>query len=94
VVRGQQKEIKRKEAYYKVTPVAANAASNLIDYRETERLIAGALKEMPKGQRVVYLMSREQGLKRDAIAGALKISPNTVKNHMQNAMKFLKKELG
>ena len=93
VLRGQQKEMKGKQAYYQIQPVAVNTVNDLIDYKEAERLIAEAIKEMPKGQRVVYMMSREEGLKRDKIAKELKLSPLTVKNHIQNALRFLKKKL-
>jgi hypothetical protein len=41
----------------------------------------------------VYRLSREQGLSRDEIACQLRISPNTVKNHLQKAVQFMKEHI-
>ncbi len=48
------------------------------------------LKKLPKQQHQVFILSRKDGLTHKEIAEKLQISPNTVKNHMVAALKFLK----
>ena len=52
-------------------------------HKELKLLIKQAAEKLPSQQRLVYLMYRERGMKRDEVAASLKISPNTVKNHDQ-----------
>ncbi len=44
-------------------------------------------------QRKVFLLSREEGLKQEEIAGRLNISISTVKKHMVDALAFLREEI-
>ncbi len=50
-----------------------------------------ALQQLPEQQRKVYLMSRKDGLSYKEIAEELDISPNTVKNHIVQALKVFRK---
>lgn len=52
------------------------------------------LRKLPVQQRLVYTMTREQGLKQEEIAHRLKISASTVKNHMTRALQTIHRELG
>jgi RNA polymerase sigma-70 factor (ECF subfamily) len=54
-----------------------------IAYRE-------ALEQMPKAQRRVYLMSRENGMKYGEIAGRLHVSVKTVEKHISAALRLLR----
>ncbi len=54
-----------------------------------ERLIAC----LPKQQLLIFKLSREEGLTHSEIAEKLGLSPNTVKNHMVQALKTLKSTL-
>ncbi|MDR3127519.1 MAG: sigma-70 family RNA polymerase sigma factor [Tannerellaceae bacterium] len=60
---------------------------------EMASLYARALEEMPEGQRVVFLMSRNEGLKYQEIAECLGISVKAVEKRMGGALQFLKKVL-
>ena len=60
---------------------------------ELQRLTERALLLMPKQQQLVYRMSRNDGLSLDQIAEELGISKNTVKKHLSEALKAIKKEL-
>lgn len=55
----------------------------------TDRLI----EKLPRQQQVIFRLSRVDGLSHKEIAEQLHISPNTVKNHMVDALKTLKQNL-
>lgn len=57
---------------------------------ELEQLTQKILQKLPPRQQIIFKMSRIDGLTHRQIAEHLHISPNTVKNHMVNAMKSLK----
>ena len=71
----------------------------LLEHNDTEEdIIAGDLEifteklieKLPRQQQLVFKMSRDNGLSYKEIASELHISPNTVKNHMIQALKTLK----
>jgi RNA polymerase sigma-70 factor (family 1) len=51
-----------------------------------EELIQRAVDQLPPQQKSVYLLSRKQGLSYEEIGQELKISPNTVRNHLVKAL--------
>jgi len=51
------------------------------------------IDKLPKQQQLVFKLSRVDGLSHKEIAQQLHISPNTVKNHMVDALKTLKAQL-
>lgn len=57
--------------------------------RHAQQLIAA----LPQQQRLVFRLSRMEGLSHKEIAKQLGLSPNTVKNHMVQALKTLKSAL-
>ncbi len=72
-----------------------NTTDETIAANETGKLINAAVQQLPPQQRVVYDLSKLEGLSYDEIAGHLQLSRNTVRNHLAEAMKairiFLKK---
>ena len=60
-----------------------------LSYKESVALIAQAVQELPEQQRLVFHLSKEQGLSRDEIAVRLNVSPHTVKNHLGSARKSI-----
>lgn len=58
-------------------------------YKESLALIAQAVQELPEQQRLVFQLSKEQGLSRDEIAVRLNVSPHTVKNQLGSARKSI-----
>ena len=48
------------------------------------------ISRLPKQQQLIFKLSREEGLSHNEIAQKLGLSPNTVKNHMVQALKTLK----
>lgn len=64
-----------------------------IVYNELQRKLSRLVSELPEQQRIVYHMSREQGMKPDEIASQLNISVNTVKTHLSRGLNYLRKSL-
>lgn len=60
------------------------------EYREW---IDQAVAKLPPQQQKVYIMSRYERLKHDEIAVKLQLSTETVKKHVQYAVKFIQNEL-
>jgi RNA polymerase sigma-70 factor (family 1) len=60
-----------------------------LSYKESLALIAQAVQELPEQQRLVFHLSKEQGLSRDEIAVRLNVSPHTVKNQLGSARKSI-----
>jgi RNA polymerase sigma-70 factor (ECF subfamily) len=60
---------------------------------ELTRLVTLAVNQMPSQRQRIYRMSREEGLKPAAIAEALSLSVNTVKNVLVIALKEIRNHL-
>ena len=58
--------------------------------REYDRLLQDALAHLSPQRRLVYLLSRQRGLDHAEIANQLQLSRNTVKNHMVEALRFIR----
>lgn len=63
-------------------------------YKDIKTNIAEAVEKLPEKRKMVYIMSKKLELSRQEIARHLHISENTVKNQLQEAMKFLRDLLG
>lgn len=64
-----------------------------VEAREMERFMLEIIEQLPDRQREIFKLSRETGLSHKEIAEKLDISPNTVKNHLVQALKTLRSEL-
>jgi RNA polymerase sigma-70 factor (family 1) len=60
----------------------------LID-EESRALLHKAVLSLPPQRKLIYTLSRKQGLTYDQIAGALNLSPSTVKNSITAAIKSI-----
>lgn len=59
--------------------------------REYDRLLTQAIAQLSEQQRKVFLLSRREGMKHEAIARVLGLSVNTVKNHMKAALQSIRR---
>jgi len=76
----------------------AREESNNVEERalavEYEQLIGQAMMLLSPQRRRVYDLSRNQGLNHEEIAVQMQLSRNTVKNHMVEALRFIRGYLG
>ncbi|SFH39885.1 RNA polymerase sigma factor [Pedobacter insulae] len=70
-----------------------NETEELVLLNDSQLIINRALNEMPPKQKLVYNLCKSDGLKYDAVAKRLAISPLTVKTHMQHSLRFLRSYL-
>ncbi|MGV8879762.1 MAG: RNA polymerase sigma factor [Sphingobacteriaceae bacterium] len=91
------KVLKQIAREYKIN--AASLANQAAGHNDTEDKIIGkefrlllenAVDLLPTQQKQVYRLIKEQGLKRDEVAGEMKLQPETVKFHLAQAMKSIR----
>lgn len=58
--------------------------------KETSQFISKLIRKLPSRQQEIYILSKQEGLSRKEIAQKLELSPNTVRNHLLEAVKFLR----
>jgi len=64
-----------------------------LDLKESMALITEAVDRLPPQKKLIWRLSREEGLSHEQIAGQLGLSKNTVKNHMVAAIRMVRKYL-
>jgi len=70
-----------------------NDATDELYFNELSEKLKALLNELTPRQKTIFLLSREEGLTHEQIAGKLNITLNTVKKHMANTISFLKNHL-
>ncbi len=75
------------DGHVSVEPLEVDAA---IHRKELENLLNEAIRQLSPQQQQVYILSREEQLTREAIAGRLGLSSETVKVHMSRAMRSIR----
>jgi RNA polymerase sigma-70 factor (ECF subfamily) len=61
-----------------------------MEIEEAQKLHEAAIRQLPAQQRKVYTLRRVYGWKRKKIAKELNLSDNTVRKHMQHAIRSVK----
>jgi RNA polymerase sigma-70 factor (family 1) len=75
------------------SPHFQNITDETVLAQESTRLINEAILKLPKQQQIVFRLSKQDGLSREQIAEQLHISPNTVRNHLADAMQSIRSYL-
>lgn len=88
------REIALAEKMRQKSSVISNATEEVIYFLESQKLVEEVVEQMPAQRRAVYLMSREEGLSKEEIATKMSISPNTVRNHLSDSLRLLRKLFG
>lgn len=70
-----------------------NETHELMVFKDVEKALLNVLDKLTPQQKAVYHLSRDEGKTHDEIANLLKISPNTVKNHIVQAMSAVRAQL-
>lgn len=73
--------------------LSKQTSDNDFSRMELEEEILTILKKMPNKRKLVFTLSRIDGLKYKEIADLLNISVNTVQNHIVQAVIYLEKEI-
>ena len=71
----------------------SNLAEQELHFKETRDLVNKAVELLPAQQRMVFTLSRNEGMDHNQIAEKLGISKLTVKSHMNRALQFIKQFL-
>lgn len=71
-------------------PLGEDTTYNRMIDLEIEEIVHQAVELLPAQQKQVYLMSKEQEMKRDEIAKLLRISSETVKTHLARALRHIR----
>jgi RNA polymerase sigma-70 factor (family 1) len=87
-----QKVAQEKKLLQVALPIneSVNTTEEMVLVHESNELIAQAVAKLPPQQQLVFKLSRQEGLSREDIALKLQISPHTVKNHLADAIKFIR----
>lgn len=92
-----QKELTRKQYEQTAGEQLKNVDNNLrweYESKELEQLIHKKINQLPPQCRKVFLISRQDQLTYKEIAEQLKISFNTVDQHIQKALRILRNSMG
>ena len=73
--------------------VITNETEELLLEREYDHLVDEAIDALSPKQQLIYNLSRKKGLKHEEIASQLNISTNTVKTHLVQALRTMRKHL-
>lgn len=87
-----QKIALEKKILQVVPPVKewVDTTEEMVLAHESKNLISQAIAKLPPQQQLVFKLSKQEGLSREDVARQLHISPNTVKNHLADAIKFIR----
>ena len=78
---------------FEYEPAATETTDQALGLAEASRLLELALNQLPEGCRLVFNLSRQEGLSYKEIAETLGISVKTVENQMSKALLHLRKHL-
>ncbi len=84
-------QIKNQVVLFETNFAQIGSSDNNTLVQEILALEHEVLEKLPEQQRKVYVLSRVEGLTYKEIAGQMNIAPNTVKNHIIQALKTFKK---
>ncbi len=82
-----------KKYLVQIEDVVVNDVEQRLDVRELESQLEHSIESLPEQQKKALRLSRLEGYSHQQIAAEMGISPNTVKNHITQALKNLKKNL-
>jgi len=71
-------------------PSPLSLTEQTVQWRETEAFVRSAIEDLPRQQKQVFMLSREQGLNQEEISEKLHITIPTVKSHMTQALRSLR----
>lgn len=82
-----------KHAGFSNNASSVNELTDELDKKEMAHLVEQAINLLPTKRQTIFRLSKQEGLTYLQIAGQLNISTNTVKEHMVQAIKFIKEHI-
>lgn len=73
--------------------ILQNASSSVLKGQELSEIVEVAIEQLPESRRIIFLLSREDGLTYSEIASVLDISVKTVETQMGRSLKTLRSVL-
>jgi RNA polymerase sigma-70 factor (ECF subfamily) len=90
-LRTASRHARLQQAYIdRIEKIPEKLADEIIIDKESMQLLREAIGQLPPQRKLIYTLSREQGLTHDQIADALHLSRNTIKNSIMAATKSIK----
>lgn len=86
-------DLRKTNELMQIAVTVNNDTESGLQLAEYKDLIFKATCKLSPQRRIVYEMSKEQGLSYDEIASELNLSKNTVKNHLLAAIEFIRSYL-
>ena len=86
------RESLKQEVWQNVTHISKQTENDLI-FSEYTDIVYDILSGIPKQKRSIYILSKEEGRTNQEIADLLGISKKTVKNHLWETLKVIRKQL-
>ena len=62
----------------------------ILQAKENQQLLKEIIEQLPPQQQLVYKLSKQEGMSRIEIASHMHISPNSVRNHLHDAVKSIR----
>lgn len=93
MLKGMAKEAALRRQMASLLDPDANPVEDGVLHKENEERLQQALNRLPPRQRLIFTLSRHEGMKHEEIASHLQISRHTVKTHLVQALKTLRATL-
>ena len=66
-----------------------NPIEAVLDEKENRNILENIIDQLSPQQKLIYKLTKQEGMSRNEIARQLNISPNTVRNHQSAAVKYI-----
>lgn len=92
-IRSRLSQERAVSGYEATTPQTSDITENTVRLNELHRLVQDAISRLPEKRRLIFHMSRNEGMSIREIATALNLSPKTVKNTLFTALTNIRQYL-
>jgi RNA polymerase sigma-70 factor (ECF subfamily) len=89
----RKKKFSRIQPEHLLTFISESKIEESVEYKELHSRVEKLINELPEQRRIVFVMSRNEGLSNKEIASQLNLSVQTVKNQISSALKFIRNSL-
>ena len=90
-VRKENNKNRLVEISYKKSKLTSNETEETILANDSQQIINEALSKLTPQKQLIYTLSRREGRSNSEIGETLRLSPHTVKSHLVQTVKFIRK---